>query len=169
MKKILTLCVALLIAATTISAKEYKHSLGMVAGLGIGAQYKVMVTDNFTIFEEFGYLGGCLADQAGALPYDGAVNNLVLAYQANAAEGQGIKLDWYVGGQLKTGYMQGGAGIIGVGAVGGIEANMTNAPIAFSFDFRPGYGCLLMNNGGNNIATTNLFDWSLNLGVRYTF
>ena len=41
MKKILTLCVALLIAVTTISAKEYKHSLGMVAGLGIGAQYKV--------------------------------------------------------------------------------------------------------------------------------
>ena len=122
MKKILTLCVALLVAATTISAKEYKHSLGMVAGLGIGAQYKVMVTDNFTIFEEFGYLGGCLADQAGAMPYDGAVNNLVLAYQANAAEGQGIKLDWYVGGQLKTGYMQGGAGIIGVGAVGGMVA-----------------------------------------------
>lgn len=168
MKKILTLCVALLVAATTISAKEYKHSLGMVAGLGIGAQYKVMVTDNFTIFEEFGYLGGCLADQAGAMPYDGAVNNLVLAYQANAAEGQGIKLDWYVGGQLKTGYMQGGAGIIGVGAVGGIEANMTNAPIAFSFDFRPGYGCLLADNGGG-VAAGHAFDFSFNLGVRYTF
>ena len=41
MKKILPLCVALLVAVTTISAKEYKHSLGMVAGLGIGAQYKV--------------------------------------------------------------------------------------------------------------------------------
>ena len=161
MKKILTLCVALLVAATTISAKEYKHSLGMVAGLGIGAQYKVMVTDNFTIFEEFGYLGGCLADQAGALPYDGAVNNLV-------AEGQGIKLDWYVGGQLKTGYLQGGAGIIGVGAVGGIEANMTNAPIAFSFDFRPGYGCLLADNGGG-VAAGHAFDFSFNLGVRYTF
>lgn len=168
MKKILTLCVALLVAATTISAKEYKHSLGMVAGLGIGAQYKVMVTDNFTIFEEFGYLGGCLADQAGAMPYDGAVNNLVLAYQANAAEGQGIKLDWYVGGQLKTGYMQGGAGIIGVGAVGGIEANMTNAPIAFSFDFRPGYGCTLADNGGG-VAAGHAFDFSFNLGVRYTF
>lgn len=167
MKKILTLCVALLIAVTTISAKEYKHSLGMVAGLGIGAQYKVMVTDNFTIFEEFGYLGGCLADQTGALPANGAVNNLVLAYQANAAEGQGIKLDWYVGGQLKIGYLQGGAGIIGVGAVGGIEANMTNAPIAFSFDFRPGYGCVLVGNG-NGVWGGHVFDWTLNLGVRYT-
>lgn len=169
MKKILTLCVALLVAATTISAKEYKHSLGMVAGLGIGAQYKVMVTDNFTIFEEFGYLGGCIADQAGALPYDGAVNNLVLAYQANAAEGQGIKLDWYVGGQLKAGYLQGGAGIIGVGAVGGIEANMTNAPIAFSFDFRPGYGCLLADDGFGGVGAGHAFDFSFNLGVRYTF
>ena len=167
MKKILTLCVALLIAVTTISAKEYKHSLGMVAGLGIGAQYKVMVTDNFTIFEEFGYLGGCLADQTGALPANGAVNNLVLAYQANAAEGQGIKLDWYVGGQLKTGYLQGGAGIIGVGGVGGIEANMTNAPIAFSFDFRPGYGCVLVGNG-DGVWGGHVFDWTLNLGVRYT-
>ena len=154
MKKILPLCVALLIAVTTISAKEYKHSLGMVAGLGIGAQYKVMVTDNFTIFEEFGYLGGCLADQTGALPANGAVNNLVLAY---------------VGGQLKTGYLQGGAGIIGVGAVGGIEANMTNAPIAFSFDFRPGYGCVLADTGVGGVGAGHAFDFSFNLGVRYTF
>ena len=103
------------------------------------------------------------------MPYDGAVNNLVLAYQANAAEGQGIKLDWYVGGQLKTGYLQGGAGIIGVGAVGGIEANMTNAPIAFSFDFRPGYGCTLMDNGFGGVGAGHAFDFSFNLGVRYTF
>ena len=173
MKKIFTLCVAVLVAAVSVSAKEYNHSVGMVAGTGIGAQYKTMVQKNFTIIEEFGYLGCyAAATNGGAVGYLGAVNNLVLAYQANATEGQGIILDWYVGGQLRAGYVDLGAtgGIIGVGAAAGIEANMSNAPIAFSFDFRPGYGCMLMNTGmGGGVGTGHVFDWSLNLGVRYTF
>ena len=169
MKKILTLCVAALMAAMSVSAKEYKHSIGMVAGSGIGAQYKVMLQPNITLIEEFGYLGDfCTAGNGWSAGYFGAIDNLVLAYQANAAEGEGIKLDWFVGGQLKAGYAQGGVGIIGVGAAAGIEANMTNAPIAFSFDFRPGYGCMLANTGGGTVAV-HAFDWSLNLGVRYTF
>ena len=168
MKKILTLCVAV-ITAMTMSAKQYEHSIGVVAGSGIGVQYKTMVMDNFTIIEEFGYLGSlCAAGDGLNTPLLGAVDNLVLAYQAKAAEGQGIKLDWFVGGQIKAGYVgQAGvvdAGVVGAGAAAGIEANMTNAPIAFSFDFRPGYGCILMNGGAGH-----LFDWTLNLGVRYTF
>ena len=55
MKKLLTLLVAVLVAATTVSAKDYKHSIGMVGGLGIGAQYKAMLTDNFTLSAEMGY------------------------------------------------------------------------------------------------------------------
>lgn len=169
MKKILMLCVAV-ITAMTMSAKQYEHSIGVVAGSGIGVQYKSMVMDHFTVIEEFGYLGSlCAAGNGGfTTPLLGAVDNLVLAYQAKAAEGQGIKLDWFVGGQLKAGYVgQAGAfdaGVVGAGAAAGIEANMTNAPIAFSFDFRPGYGCVLMNGGAGHV-----FDWTLNLGVRYTF
>ena len=52
MKKILTLCFAVLFAATTVSAKEYKHSVGVVGGLGVGAQYKTMVNDHFTLIAE---------------------------------------------------------------------------------------------------------------------
>ena len=44
---------------------------------------------------------------------------------------------------------------------------MTNAPIAFSFDFRPGYGCVLVGNA-NGVLGGHVFDWTLNLGVRYT-
>ena len=164
MKKILTICVAFLLAATTTYAKEYKHSIGMVAGIGFGAQYKTMVTNNFTIIAEF---LGCSAnlDGGNGMGYVAApVANGVFAYQANATEGENIKLDWYVGGQAKLGYVLGNAGIFGFGAVGGIEANMTNAPIAFSFDFRPGYG-LLFNGAG----TGHMFDYSINLGVRHTF
>ena len=172
MKKILTICVAVLMAATTVSAKEYTHSLGVVAGSGIGAQYKVMPMEHFTIIEEFGFLGSlCAAGRQGMnFATLGAMNNLVLAYQTGAlAEGDGIAMSVFAGGQVKAGYLPGDWGMIGVGAAAGIEANMKNAPIAFSFDFRPGYGCALINNGGGGVNGAHLFDWTLNLGVRYTF
>ena len=175
MKKILLFALALTVSVMSVSAKDYKHSVGMVAGSGIGAQYKTMLMDHFTLIDEFGYLGSfAAATNGGAMPTFGAVDNLVLAYQATAAEGEGIKLDWYAGGQIKAGYIDVGAagGIIGAGAAAGIEANMMNAPIAFSFDFRPGYGCVLMNNaawGGTGVTAAHVFDWTINLGVRYTF
>lgn len=183
MKKILTLCVAVLLAATTVTARNYKHSVGLVGGLGIGAQYKTMVMDDFTIIAELGYF--TCTSNAG---YAGVpIANLVLAYQTpTLAEGEGIKLSVYAGGQFKTGYVLGNAGIIGFGAAAGLEANMKNAPIAFSFDFRPGYGCVLMGGGpggwdfdpitgdivpvpGGGVMANHMFDYSFNLGVRYTF
>jgi len=163
MKKILLVILAAMLAVSA-SAADYKHSVGMVAGLGIGAQYKTMVMDDFTIIAELGYFMNL--DGGNNVGYMGGLGNCVLAYQANITEGRGIKLDWYVGGQTKLGVMQGGnAGIFGLGAAGGIEANMANAPIAFSFDFRPGYALLF--NG--NATGGHMFDYSFNLGVRYTF
>lgn len=172
MRKIFALCAAALVALTVSAAKPYTHSIGLVGGSGIGVQYKTMVMDHFTIIEEFGYLGSLCAAGANGMQAAtlGAVDNLVLAYQAKAAEGQGIELDWFIGGQLKAGYipMGGAGGIIGFGAAAGIDAKMKNAPIAFSFDFRPGYGCLLMGGGGQ-VGAWHVFDWTLNLGVRYAF
>lgn len=166
MKKILFFALALAFGAMSVNANEYKHSVGMVAGLGIGFQYKTMVTNHFTIIDEFGYFMNPDGINGG---YAGAIDNLVLAYQATAVEGQGIRLDWYTGGQIKAGYGQGGFGVAGVGATAGIEANMKNAPIAFSFDFRPGYGCIFGSTGVGGMAAAHLFDYSFNLGVRYTF
>ena len=167
MKKITTLVIALLTAVTTISASNYKHSLGIVANLGFGAQYKTMITDHFTIFEEFGYF--TCPDGGTGFGYAGAINNLVLAYQAKGTEGQNIQLDWYVGGQMKTGYipMGGAGGLIGFGATVGFEANMKNAPMAFSFDFRPGYA-VGIGGGNGTVWAAHMFDWTINLGVRYT-
>ena len=177
MKKIFTLCVVALVAMSMSAAAPYKNSIGVVAGSGIGVQFKTMVMDNFTIIEEFGYLGSLCAAGANGfnVPTLGAIDNLVLAYQADAAEGQGIDLDWFVGGQIKGGFlgpngMGGTSGLIGVGAAAGIDAKMKNAPIVFSFDFRPGYGCMLMGGGfGGGVGAAHLFDWTLNLGVRYAF
>lgn len=171
MKKILTVCVALIMATATLFAKDYKHSVGISAGSGIGVQYKTMITPHFTIIDEFGYYGCYAGGGADFGAYFGMLDQAVFAYQAKAAEGKGIKLDWFVGGQLKAGYLPGSAGVIGVGAAGGIEAIMANSPIAFSFDFRPGYACAIYPNvawsGGNFID--HMFDWTFNLGVRYTF
>ena len=172
MKKILTFCIAVL-TAVTISAREYQHSVGIAAGSGIGAQYKLMITENFTFMDEFGYFL-CYRAAGGQWlgGYSGAINQAVLAYQGHITEGEGIKLDFYAGGQIKAGYGSGKYGIIGVGAVGGIEANMKNAPIAFSFDFRPGYACALVPGAtptGQGVGADHMFDWTFNLGVRYTF
>lgn len=169
MKKLLTLLVAVLVAATTVSAKDYKNSIGMVGGLGIGAQYKAMLTDNFTLIAEMGYF--TCPDGGTGFGYAGVpIANAVFAYQTKPlAEGKGIKMSVYAGGQTKLGYVLGNMGLFGVGAAGGIEANMTNAPIAFSFDFRPGYGLVFGSDGWGGMFTAHMFDYSFNLGVRYTF
>ena len=186
MKKILTLCMAVLVSATMMAA-NYVYSLGLVGGLGLGAQFKYMIMPNFTMIEEFGYFT-CPNGNKG-IGYAGAIDNLVLAWQNKAVEGQGILLDYYVGGQLKVGYVGDNgidAGLIGFGAAAGIEACMKNAPIAFSFDFRPGYGCILSSGGfgaalgqmpgmgtafggGGGVMASHIFDWTFNLGVRYKF
>lgn len=162
MKKLCTLVVAAL-TAVTMFASNYEHSIGIVGGLGLGVQYKTMVTPNFTIIDEFGYF---TCPNGGTGAYAGAIDNLVLAYQAKGTEGQNIQLDWYVGGQFKMGYSNafGDAGLLGFGAAVGFEANMKNAPMAFSFDFRPGYAFQFTGGG----AFGHQFDWSFNLGVRYT-
>ena len=167
MKRLYTLAIAAMLAVGSFAA-NYQHSLGVVGGLGLGAQYKLMIYDDFTLIEEFGYFS-CSSNGG----YGGAINNLVLAYQGFAVEGEGIILDYYVGGQFKIGYAgpvaQGynvvPGGVMGIGAAAGIEACMKNAPMAFSFDFRPGYGLLFSGNGVGG----HIFDYSINLGVRYRF
>ena len=72
MKKIFIILMAAMVAAGSVyaadnskktakSKKAYNMSIGMVAGSGIGVQFKDMITDHFTIIEEFGYLGSFAA------------------------------------------------------------------------------------------------------------
>ena len=77
-----------------------------------------------------------------------------------------------MGGEVEAGHAArfgAAGGQIGLGAAVGLDAKMKNAPIAFSFDFRPGYGCILVGNGGGNVGVGHVFDWTINLGVRYAF
>lgn len=54
-------------------------------------------------------------------------------------------------------------GKCGANGIFGLEYKF-NAPVALQFDFRPGYGCLFAKH-----TDVHYFDWSVNLGVRYTF
>ena len=54
-------------------------------------------------------------------------------------------------------------GKCGANGIFGLEYKF-NAPIAVQIDFRPGYGCLFAEH-----YDAHYFDWSANLGVRYTF
>lgn len=88
MKRILTVFVAALMAVTMVNAKDYKHSLGMYGGLGIGVQYKVMPKEHFTIIVEEGY-ALCPSRTANVGGYQSWATNCVLAYQTKTlAEGR---------------------------------------------------------------------------------
>jgi len=54
-------------------------------------------------------------------------------------------------------------GKCGANGIVGLEYKF-NAPVALQLDFRPGYGCLFAKN-----YDAHYFDWSANLGIRYTF
>lgn len=171
MKKLFTLVVVVLMAVATVNAKPYKFAIGAITGMEWGASMKMNVMDNFTIMDDLSY-DIVISRPSG---YQGFFNHLNLAYQDQAASGDGIDLGWYVGGGVSIGYVdpQGfGAdgGKFGINAIAGIEANMKSAPIAFTLDFRPGYACLFGKGFGDgiNVGTSHTFDWALTLGVRYT-
>jgi len=186
MKKLLSIFVVILMAVA-VSAKPYKHSLGLNAGLQLGVSYKVNVSEHFTIFEEFIPYGGVMSNNS----YSWLGNWANFAYEAQAAKGQNIILSWYIGGGTKIGYAYGGGGVWGANAIGGIEINMANAPIAVTFDFRPGYALTFFPSsawgGGSSwddddwdfkpaikqqsssTALIHYFDYAFCLGVRYTF
>ena len=168
MKKILSLLVVVLMASTMV-AKPYKHSLGLNAGLQLGISYKLNINDHFTLFEEFIPYGGVMSN----FSYSWLGDWLNLAYEAQAAKGQNILFSWYVGGGTKIGYVYGGGGVWGINALAGIEINMANAPIAVTFDFRPGYALCFFPTAswgsGGSTALQHAFDYAFCLGVRYTF
>ena len=90
MKKILSLFLIVLMACTTVSAKKYKHSLGLNAGLQLGVSYKLNVNDHFTLFEEFIPYGAVVSNAS----YAWLGNWTNFAYEAEGAKGQNILFNW---------------------------------------------------------------------------
>jgi hypothetical protein len=77
-----------------------------------------------------------------------------IGYSWNTISYQGILGFWHTRNDF---------GKCGANGIFGLEYKF-NAPVALQFDFRPGYGCLFADH-----YDAHYFDWSVNLGVRYTF
>lgn len=77
-----------------------------------------------------------------------------IGYCWNTIQYQGILGVWHTRSDF---------GKCGANGIFGLEYKF-KAPLALQFDFRPGYGCLFAEH-----YDAHYFDWSVNLGVRYTF
>lgn len=172
MKKIIALCIVAILAISTVSAKKYKVAVGLATGFEYGPSLKVNFTDNLTLINDlafvimpntvFGANGGTFN-----FGYMGLVDNANFAYEKKITSGKNIDFSFFGGGGMSLGYADMGeapGGKFGINAIGGIEADMTNAPIEFTFDFRPGYAMLFADGGA-----IHGLDWSIVLAVRYTF
>ena len=175
MKKILTLCAAVL-TAVTMSAQ---HEIGGIVGGLNGASYKYWFTDEFA-------LQGDLAVGLSKVPTDIAGTSVSagiwdFTLNPNAEYHwdlpvNGLKI--YAGGGVNLGMMQvfnvtvsgntmamPGAtltGKFGINAIGGLCYNFDNAPLVLAFDFRPGYGLQFAEQAGSSF-----FDWKIAVAVRY--
>ena len=172
MKKILALCLVALLAITTASAKKYDVALGLATGFEYGPSLKVNFSDNFTLINDlafvimpntvFGANGGSFN-----MGWMGLIDNANLAYEKRLATGRNIDCSILAGGGLSLGYADMGqapGGKFGINGLVGFEADMTNTPIEFTFDFRPGYAMLFTGDGA-----IHGLDWAIVLAVRYTF
>lgn len=184
MKRFLTIMLASLMVLS-VSAKKYKHSLGLGTGLSYGVSYKTMVAQHFSIMVDVDYGYSMAATQGGGGLMDFFGGRANFFYQGDAASGQNIDLDWFAGGGTQLGAMGNfGGGKWGFNGIGGIEINFVNAPIAITADFRAGYSLGFTPGGGSyeydpeiddvvlvggGAMLVHLFDSSINFGIRYTF
>lgn len=94
-------------------------------------------------------------------------------------------LSWFAGGGVNVGMMKWAdewghmnkkenkvGGKFGINGLGGLELGFSGAPLAMSFDFRPGYGLYFdseKKDGVETRTTASFFDWAMVLGLRYCF
>lgn len=165
----------LLVSVATASAqKPYKHSVGLSVGGFEGASYKVFLTNEVALQADFGFR--LLSTRGGSGGYLSAVSFYTFELNPNAVYQGSITgwnwggVAWFAGGGMSLGLAHdfGTSGPTygkwGFNAIGGAELGLDDAPLAFSLDFRPGYG-LLFRDG----STLSFFDWALVAGIRYTF
>ena len=152
----------------------YKHSIGVTAGNFEAFSYKTFFTNHLALQLDFGYkytIGSNYYVHARGI--SSLEINPNLMYECHFTKG----LYGFIGGGLSLGYSWYWAGYdswfyntryrdygkFGVNGIFGLEYKF-NIPLTLQFDFRPGYGMLFTDD-----VAANYFDWSLNVGVRYTF
>jgi hypothetical protein len=173
MKKIILCAMSLLFA---IGAFAQTQEFGVVVGGLNGLSYKKIMSENFAIQTDLaiGFQRTVAMEDAY---YDYAtwridifdfMLNPNFLYNKELTDG----LYAFIGGGPNIGLVQGlpssnvTFGKFGANAMLGAGYKLSNFPLTFSFDFRPGYAFLL-NYRYETIL--HMFDWHLALGVRYCF
>lgn len=196
MKKFFSLCAMMVLVATSASAQRiYTHSVGVNLGNFEALSYKGFLFDSSLALQvDLGfrmlqtpvtsevYLNGQkMLSANGTDAYWTFEVNPNLMYQNIIDSWDWGGISWYAGGGLSLGLleptyqlnanMDQTMGKFGVNAIGGVELGLDDAPLAISFDFRPGYGNMFSgySDGANRSGTVgSFFDWAICIGVRYT-
>lgn len=176
MKKLFTILAACLLA-TAAFAGPYKHAVGIVAGGYNGISYKHFSSENVAFQLDLGIglqatQGAAYADGYktghGKLSFWDFDFNPNIMYQGSLYN----DLYGYIGGGISGGFAESFNnttmfGKLGANVLIGMEYKFS-APVTLGIDFRPGYACLLKGVEGVTV-NYHIFDWKLNLAVRYTF
>ena len=173
MKKFL-LCAFALLLSVGIFAQA--NEFGLVVGGMNGLSYKRIMNEKFAIqtdlaigFQRTSIMENAYSDYAlwNVDVFDFALNANFL-YNKELSNG----LYAFIGGGPNVGFVQElqhspiSFGKFGANAMLGAGYKMSNLPLTFSLDFRPGYALLL---NYKYEAILHMFDWHLALGVRYCF
>lgn len=173
MKRILLYAFALLFSAGIFAqANEF----GIVVGGLNGLSYKRIINKNFAIQTDLG-IGFQRTSVMENAYYDYALWNVdVFDFALNANFLYNKKLSnglyAFIGGGPNVGFVQElphsavSFGKFGANAMLGTGYKMSNFPLTFSLDFRPGYA-LLLNYKYETIL--HMFDWHLAFSARYCF
>jgi len=172
MKKIFTLCVAALTAATMF-AQGGHFEVGAVAGGMNGASAKYWLTDNFAFQADLavGFTRGASGLKWGGKyrvvdfgAWDFTFNpNALYNYQLPV----GVNL--YGGAGFNIGMLGGFegpdvTGKFGLNTIAGASYELENIPLVLALDFRPGWGMAFDSD-----ALMHFFDWKIAAAVRYKF
>lgn len=175
MKKILTLCVAVM-TAMTISAQ---HEIGGIVGGLNGASYKYWFTEDFALQADLAVGLTKAPTKVSGTSLSAGLWDFTI--NPNAEYHWGLPVDGlkiYAGGGVNFGMAQvmnvtisgstfsmPGAdvtGKFGINAIGGVCYQLNSIPLVLAADFRPGYGLTFTDKAGNSF-----FDWKIAVSVRY--
>ncbi|MBO7587725.1 MAG: hypothetical protein J6T13_11215 [Bacteroidales bacterium] len=162
------------LSSSVFAQAPYKHSIGATVGNFEAFSYKTFFTNHLALQLDLGYKYTVGATRYGNIDINSLELNPNLMYEGHFTKG----LYGFIGGGVSLGYSwywgvfdgwffnsryRYDYGKFGVNGILGLEYKF-NIPLTLQFDFRPGYGMLF-----NDDIDFDYFDWSVNIGVRYTF
>ncbi|MBO4489002.1 MAG: hypothetical protein J5741_05020 [Bacteroidales bacterium] len=175
MKKCAILVLLLMgMVGAAFAQAPYKHSVGATVGNFNAFSYKTFLTNHLALQLDLGYKYTIGANKYGNMNISTLELNPNLMYEGHFTGG----LYGFIGGGVSLGYSwfygvydvwwfdtsyRYDYGKFGANGILGLEYKF-NIPLTLQLDFRPGYGMLF-----NRDYDLGYFDWSANLGVRYTF